>query len=60
MNDSSFSGAIFAGIGVLQMIISSLAGVLFSSIYKAALGVYEGLPFITMSGLAITNTIFLM
>lgn len=42
------------------MIISSLAGVLFSSIYKAALGVYEGLPFITMSGLAITNTIFLM
>ncbi|PVD25640.1 hypothetical protein C0Q70_13299 [Pomacea canaliculata] len=35
-------------------------GVLFSSIYKAALGVYEGLPFITMSGLAITNTIFLI
>ncbi|XP_076463813.1 proton-coupled folate transporter-like isoform X2 [Babylonia areolata] len=45
-------GALFAGIGVLQMVVSAVSGVVMSVTYNAGLGVFLGLPYLVLAALS--------
>ena len=55
----SVLGALFAGIGVLQMIVSAVFGIVMSNIYNVGLDFYLGLPYLVLAGLISVN-IFLL
>ncbi|XP_076442415.1 proton-coupled folate transporter-like isoform X2 [Babylonia areolata] len=53
-------GALFTGIGVLQMITSTVSGVVMSNIYNVGLDVYLGLPYLVLAGLVFLNVFLLI
>lgn len=57
---ASEQGALFAGIGVLQMVVSSVAGIALSAIYNEGLKVYLGLPYVVIGGVVFINVILLI
>lgn len=52
-------GALFAGIGVLQMVVSSVSGIALSALYNIGLTVYLGLPYVVISGVCSLNVVLL-
>ncbi|XP_064599813.1 lysosomal proton-coupled steroid conjugate and bile acid symporter SLC46A3-like [Liolophura sinensis] len=52
-------GAMFASLGIIQMVCSCVAQVVFNSIYVASLSVFPGTVFLTMAALLLT-TFFLL
>ncbi|KAK7502714.1 hypothetical protein BaRGS_00005964 [Batillaria attramentaria] len=56
---ASEQGALFAGIGVLQMVVSSVSGITLSAIYNVGLKVFLGLPYMVIAGVACINIVLL-
>lgn len=50
-------GALFGGLGMLQMVVSAFAGISMSGIYNAGLTFYLGLPFLVLAGFGVCNVI---
>ncbi|KAL8605778.1 hypothetical protein ACOMHN_040055 [Nucella lapillus] len=53
-------GSLFSGIGVLQMVVSTVSGVVMSNIYEAGLNVYLGLPYLVLAGMVALCILLLM
>ncbi|KAL8598282.1 hypothetical protein ACOMHN_035232 [Nucella lapillus] len=53
-------GALFAGIGVLQMIVSAASGVGLTYVYNVGLGFFLGLPYMVLTGLSVITAFILM
>ncbi|KAL8605780.1 hypothetical protein ACOMHN_059345 [Nucella lapillus] len=51
-------GSLFSGIGVLQMVVSTVSGVVMSNIYEAGLNVYLGLPYLVLAGMVALSASF--
>nr|KAG5710685.1 hypothetical protein BaRGS_035087 [Batillaria attramentaria] len=58
-DDEEEDGALFAGIGVLQMVVSSVSGITLSAIYNVGLTVFLGLPYMVITGVACINIVLL-